>query len=193
MSRVFIKKHKKIRPGATESLSPNTRWSGISISRPITTLSEPSSAASSRSIRRSNNLFYWRGRMKRVIFKHNDIKEFWWPYLVKIGKFDCKEEVFEADYCFACGHTSLTGDALERAHIQALVDNGPDCISNIHLLCSMCHSISEYFTTIPYFIWFVNWNINRLNDFIVAKHGIDAIPILAEYSTMSKKMSFNLR
>lgn len=87
-----------------------------------------------------------------------DIKNYWYPLLVVFGKFDCKEEVYEADYCFACGMTYKDGNNTDRAHILAHWRGGNEDVSNLHLLCSGCHAQSENYIVDDYWIWFMETN-----------------------------------
>jgi 5-methylcytosine-specific restriction endonuclease McrA len=41
--------------------------------------------------------------------------------------------------CFECGYVHPTGCNLERAHIVARCDGGPDICENLVLLCHDCH------------------------------------------------------
>ena len=45
-------------------------------------------------------------------------------------------------HCFICGHEAPGN--LERAHIIPRCEGGTDDASNIHLLCHVCHRITEY-------------------------------------------------
>ena len=85
----------------------------------------------------------------------NQIKEYWWKRLVELEKFICKDEVFEDDYCFACGFEAHT----ERAHILAKCEGGNNEPSNLHLLCSQCHKTSELLNGKRYWNWFEKQNI----------------------------------
>jgi len=95
------------------------------------------------------------------------IKQYWADELVKKGKFDSIEELYEADYCFACGSIDdKEGDKADtqytvRAHIQARVTGkneqekiALDVVENIHLLCEPCHKLSEYMSGKDYWDWF---------------------------------------
>jgi 5-methylcytosine-specific restriction endonuclease McrA len=78
------------------------------------------------------------------------IKEYWNNTLVAYGKFD-KDEIFQGDYCFACGYDN--GPTI-RAHIQAKCNGGPDEVENLHLLCPCCHRTSEFLEGDKYWHWF---------------------------------------
>ena len=95
------------------------------------------------------------------------IKQYWADELVKKGKFDSIEELYEADYCFACGSIDdKEGDSADtqytvRAHIQARVTGKTeqekialDAVENIHLLCEPCHKVSEFMMGKDYWDWF---------------------------------------
>jgi hypothetical protein len=91
------------------------------------------------------------------------VKNYWWPYLVAIGKFESEEEVKEDNYCFACGWKH----PLERAHIIPRTNGGSDEPDNIHLLCHYCHKCAENIAAdwqtseevkTAYFDWLEKWN-----------------------------------
>jgi len=109
------------------------------------------------------------------------VKTHWAPYLVSIDKFDCIEEVFESDYCFACGQES-TGD-IERAHITARCEGGSDSVENIHLLCGFCHKLSEFINGDEYLIWLKEQDAIKLMFQMVAKRN----PI--EFAKIMMKLS----
>ena len=93
------------------------------------------------------------------------IKKYHAEWLVQIGKFDSIEELYEDDYCFACGFVDRReGDPedtkyTERAHIWARRDGGPDEVQNIHLLCKWCHKASENMMQSEYIAWFEAQNL----------------------------------
>jgi hypothetical protein len=101
--------------------------------------------------------------IKRRMPTKNAIKEHWASYLVDIGKFDSKEEVFEADYCFACGFLFTKDESnTERAHIVPRYISDDDSPSNIHLLCQKCHVDSEIIADRKvYMKWFNERNIMK--------------------------------
>lgn len=51
--------------------------------------------------------------------------------------------------CFACG----SYHRIERAHIVPLCDGGTNDVSNLHLLCAMCHIDSEMLVGDLYSAW----------------------------------------
>jgi len=73
------------------------------------------------------------------------IKANWEPYLLLLEKFDSPEELWEDDYCFACGLKPYATSKTERAHIIPRVYGGDDTVDNLHLLCKKCHRYSEFF------------------------------------------------
>lgn len=73
------------------------------------------------------------------------IKANWEPYLLLLEKFDSAEELWEDDYCFACGLKPYPTSKTERAHITPRVYGGDDSVDNLHLLCKKCHRYSEFF------------------------------------------------
>lgn len=85
------------------------------------------------------------------------IRKHWAEWLVEQGKFDSVEEVLEGNYCFACGFEDV--DPIERAHIVALADGGPNSADNLHNLCRFCHKASELLSGDSYFEWFRNRNV----------------------------------
>lgn len=66
-------------------------------------------------------------------------------------KFDSSEECLEADYCFACG--MVWPVPTDRSHIVSRVWGGQDELANIHLLCPLCHEISELYQGMSYWRW----------------------------------------
>lgn len=70
----------------------------------------------------------------------NKIKEFW----SNTSLFQLKGvKDINKNFCFAC--LADYGEMkLERAHIHALCTGGSNEISNLHLLCSVCHKDSEF-------------------------------------------------
>ena len=46
--------------------------------------------------------------------------------------------------CFMCGWEAPKGLNLERAHILPRCEGGSDELSNLHLLCHVCHRLTEY-------------------------------------------------
>jgi len=61
----------------------------------------------------------------------------------------------EDGFCWACGMIPTRG--LERAHIQARCNGGPDTVENLHLLCCYCHKASEYREGDDYWNWIETW------------------------------------
>ena len=57
------------------------------------------------------------------------------------------------DMCWCCGMFT----ALDRAHIQALVDGGEDVIEKIHLLCRNCHKATEHLSGTAYWDYLENY------------------------------------
>lgn len=82
------------------------------------------------------------------------IRAYWAPVLWKKPwcKFDSIKECLEADYCFACGR--LWPTRTDRAHILARIYGGSDNLSNLHLLCLLCHELSEHLCGVEYWRWF---------------------------------------
>ena len=83
-------------------------------------------------------------------------------------KFDSPDECLEADYCFACG--MLWPVPTDRSHIVARVWGGQDELANIHLLCPLCHEVSELYQGMSYWRWLrrqnpigaIRWGMSRM-------------------------------
>ena len=115
---------------------------------------------------------------RRNLPKHAEIRAFWAPKLVEIGKFDSIEEVMEDDYCFACGFK--THRKTQRAHISARVgDPSKDRIDNVHLLCHVCHVDSEYFDGDAYWNWLKNRTFQDRTISLMMQLGANAADIKA--------------
>jgi hypothetical protein len=86
----------------------------------------------------------------RKIYQH------WGLTLVKLNKFDSLFEVEDGDHsiCWACGMVSE--QSLERAHILPRNIGGTDDVANLHMLCVLCHKISEDAWGKQYWNWFMN-------------------------------------
>ena len=85
---------------------------------------------------------------KRVMPTEEAIRKFWVDELWRKKGFDSKDEFLERGTCFACGM-----DGNERAHIKARSAGGSDDVSNIHILCGVCHKDSEYLDGGRYLSW----------------------------------------
>jgi len=81
------------------------------------------------------------------------IKNYWYTEIRKHGKFTevSKASFLKNNQCFACERGAKN---LERAHILARCEGGPDSLNNLHLLCSACHHQSEILSGEVYWIWF---------------------------------------
>lgn len=56
--------------------------------------------------------------------------------------------------CFGCGWKSPSRNNLDRAHIIPRCEGGTDTEANIHLLCHMCHRLTEFWVERgEYFQW----------------------------------------
>ena len=70
----------------------------------------------------------------------NQIKEYW----SGTSLFQIKGvKDISTNFCFAC-LADCYSTKLERSHIQAICVGGNNEVSNIHLLCNVCHKDSEY-------------------------------------------------
>jgi hypothetical protein len=82
------------------------------------------------------------------------VRQFWAPILCRPpwNKFASPHEAqFSFDRCFACG---IEPGILHRAHIVPRWNGGCDRAENLHLLCRMCHEMSEGLESISYWRWF---------------------------------------
>ena len=77
------------------------------------------------------------------------------------------------NYCFACGLMDERW-TLERAHIVARVNGGPDTAENLHLLCHLCHKASEYREGDRYWEWINSWT---MNDRLILECAVSGEPI----------------
>ncbi|THD81665.1 MAG: HNH endonuclease [Phenylobacterium sp.] len=104
---------------------------------------------------------------RRKRFMRVAIRSFWADCLWRKPwrKFDSPEECLEADYCFACG--MLWDVPTDRSHIVARVWGGQDELSNIHLLCPLCHEVSELHQGMSYWRW-----LRRQNQFETVRWGM---------------------
>lgn len=86
------------------------------------------------------------------------VYSFWAETLVNIQKFDSYYELTESDcsICWGCGYLSEHGP-LEMAHIIPRNRGGSDNPSNIHMLCRLCHLMSEHLEGKQYYDWFKNY------------------------------------
>jgi len=81
------------------------------------------------------------------------VREYWSLKIYKLKGFDSPEEFLEDEWCFACG-LQIGKARPERAHIIAVCDGGSNDVSNIHMLCEICHKDSEFLTISDYWEWF---------------------------------------
>ncbi|MBO9540449.1 HNH endonuclease [bacterium] len=109
------------------------------------------------------------------------IRQYWWKCLVELEKFICEDEVFEDDYCFACGFEAVT----ERSHILARCEGGSDEASNLHLLCSHCHKASELLSGERYWHWFEKRSIVDVAVQVYFSNGGTWEDLLARYCSVS--------
>ena len=106
---------------------------------------------------------------RRRRFTRLAVRTFWADCLWRKPwrKFDSPHECLEADYCFACG--MLWSVATDRSHIVARVWGGQDELSDIHLLCPLCHEMSEMYQGMSYWRWLrrqsqfeaIRWGMSR--------------------------------
>ena len=93
--------------------------------------------------------------------KGSAINSYWEGYLITIGKvmeYELAQEYepkTQTGICFACGWRRR----LQRCHIEARVNGGSDDVSNLHLLCELCHNISEYLEGRDYWMWLKEQNM----------------------------------
>lgn len=88
------------------------------------------------------------------------IRDHWAERMISLGKID-ERYADDPNYatCFACkwrweaSEWEHTGYPLERAHILARSEGGPDTVENLHLLCPECHKASEMVSGDAYWAW----------------------------------------
>jgi|SRR5581483_678874 len=78
------------------------------------------------------------------------IREFWVPILRRAPW--RRAELDDADACFACSFAWNV--PTQRAHILAKTHGGNDHPGNLHLLCPICHDMSESLYGLDYWRWF---------------------------------------
>jgi len=103
-----------------------------------------------------------KSRKSKTRTTRENIKSYWVPKLVKMGKFINRADAYEYDACFACGfdYSKKEGQCCtERAHILARICGGADELSNYHLLCRACHKQSEGLAGEEYWMWFEKQNL----------------------------------
>lgn len=92
------------------------------------------------------------------------IYRYWGETLVRLNKFDSIYELVEGNLgvCWGCGMYN-NGYSLERAHILPRSFGGTDDVSNLHMLCSKCHSITETVYGSIYWDWFMKNNFMQVH------------------------------
>lgn len=86
--------------------------------------------------------------------------------------FDSRSEFMELGLCFACG--LLVRSGCERSHIKARAIGGLDVVDNLHLLCLVCHKVSEHIQGVAYWRWFYNRRASDTVSMIALKHGCNS-------------------
>ena len=84
----------------------------------------------------------------------------------------------EDGFCWACG--MIYDGGLERAHIQARCNGGPDTVDNLHLLCSTCHKVSEHLEGDAYWEWLREWRFEDVAMYTALRHGVPIFSKLIE-------------
>ena len=102
---------------------------------------------------------------RRSSINTKEVRDFWAPILCEAPwrKFDSAEEIYQSDFCFACGWEHK--GKLQAAHIVPHANGCRDHPSNTHLLCIGCHAISEWRGGIAYWRWFRWWRGTVSNRF----------------------------
>ena len=97
---------------------------------------------------------------KRRMPSEKAIREHWRPWLE--ARIDDPDEspVVDDDgvrtrLCFACG---MYCKVVEKAHITAKCNGGPDTVDNLHMLCRTCHKVSEALEGDEYWVWLDDWS-----------------------------------
>ena len=90
-------------------------------------------------------------KTKRKMPTHAAVRKYWSRNIdLTRTDFDSEYEfISEKKSCFACGKNH----SLEMAHIIPRQFGGSDLVSNIHLLCWVCHKDSENIMGDIYFDW----------------------------------------
>ncbi len=93
----------------------------------------------------------------RKMPSENKIRAYWCERIYERKDFDSPQEVLEKGICFACGIATQ----VYRAHIKARCDGGSDNVENLHMLCGICHRVSEFLSDDLYWDWF--WERQRMD------------------------------
>ena len=91
----------------------------------------------------------WIKMAQRKMPSRRAIVDYWAPRLLERGFIDSEFDL-NTKTCFACGATC----GGSRCHIRPKVLGGPDEVSNLHLLCHVCHRQSENLSGEEYWEWF---------------------------------------
>lgn len=117
--------------------------------------------------------------------KAREIREFWAAKLLALGKIADTEQALhpiapdvDIYQCFNCGDAKV----LDRAHIMPLALGGDNTAANLHMLCRVCHTVSERFSGEAYWRWFLAYPWRCYMD---PYHSRDAF-IAAGYSGMAE-------
>ncbi|MDA9868119.1 HNH endonuclease [Synechococcus sp. AH-224-I15] len=105
---------------------------------------------------------YWHARWAKNPESRSNIPPpeaiawYWADRLVAKGKGQDPEEFLDGRRCFACGRKE-DHLVIQRAHIRAAVSfkgGWPHSFENLHLLCTSCHTDSEFLEGEAYVSWF---------------------------------------
>jgi hypothetical protein len=93
----------------------------------------------------------------RKLPKKEIILKYWSKYFQNDDQINIHNLV---ECCFACGRNTK----IERAHILSRFNGGDDNVENIHLLCSGCHTDSEFIWGKAYWNWLYWMNKNEYQE-----------------------------
>ena len=85
------------------------------------------------------------------------IAEYWADKVQEFGVFDANQNELHANECWACGN----GMRVQRCHITAYLDGGPNEASNLVLLCANFHIESETLPPATFWPWVRNMRKTR--------------------------------
>lgn len=85
------------------------------------------------------------------------IAEYWQPRVEEFGVYHAHQGDLPVNECWACGN----GMRLERCHIEAYMDGGPNAVENLVILCENCHTHSETLPPVSFWKWIRNMREKR--------------------------------